>query len=438
MKKGWLIFGVVLAVAVGGTGWWYYTVKKTGATSTAEKKAEAGKGARKGKGKGKGPGGPLSVRVERVRVQPMPVVIDTIGTIEPEQSVAVRAQVSGVLGAVNFREGDNVKAGQLLFRIDQRPFRASVNQSRAALARDEAQLAQARAQQLRLEPLVKQEYITKQEYDVAVTSTKSLAATVEANRAALEQAHLQLSYTEIQSPINGRTGSVSVKPGNLVTAGTSGAGQPLVVINRMHPILVAFSVSRNDLDEFRRFRDDQELHAEVTREGDSKPIAEGKLVFVDNAINPQTGAVLMKARLPNEGEQLWSGELVKVRLVLRIEPEAIVVSEAAVQPGQQGSFVYLINKEDRVRVRPVTVSRQLGDQVVIAKGLRGGERVITEVPQALTEGAQVQVRGPGEPGKKGKRGNKKGKGKGKGGEQGGGDGTKAGSGAATGQAGATQ
>jgi len=404
MKMGWLIFGVVLAVAAGGTGWWYYA-KKSSATVTATK-GDATAGARQRRGRGKGRGGPLVVRAERVRVQPMPVVIDGIGTIEAEQSVAVQAQVSGVLEAVNFREGDNVKAGELLFRIDQRPFRASVNQSRAALARDEAQLAQARAQQARLEPLVKQEYITKQEYDVALTSTKSLEATVAANRAALEQANLQLSYTEIHSPISGRTGSVSVKPGNLVSSGTGG-GQPLVVINRMHPILVALSVTRNDLDEFRRFRDNQELRVKVSRENESKPVAEGKLVFVDNAINAQTGGVLMKARLPNEKEQLWPGELVKVRLVLRVEPEAVVVSEAAVQPGQHGSFVYLVNKEDRVRVRPVTISRQLGDQVVIAKGLKGGEQVITEVPQALTEGAQVQVRGADKPGKKGKPGNGK-------------------------------
>jgi multidrug efflux system membrane fusion protein len=400
MKKGWLIFGVVLAVAAAGAGWWHYT-KIDSTTATAAKEGAAGAGKRRGMGKGRA--GPLVVRAERVRVQPMPVVIDGIGTIEAEQSVAVQAQVSGVLEAVNFREGDNVKAGQLLFRIDQRPFLASVNQSRAALARDEAQLAQARAQQARLEPLVKQEYITKQEYDVAVTSTKSLEATVAANRAALEQAKLQLSYTEIHSPISGRTGSLSVKPGNLVSAGTGG-GQPLLVINRMHPILVAFSVTRNDLDEFRRFRDNRELHVEVFRENESNPIAEGMLVFVDNAINPQTGGVLMKARLPNEKEQLWPGELVKIRLVLRVEPEAVVVSEAAVQPGQQGSFVYLINKDDRVRVRPVTISRQLGNQVVVAKGLKGGEQVITEVPQALTEGAQVQVRGADKPGKKGKRG----------------------------------
>lgn len=429
MKKGWIVFGVVLAISVGIAGWWYYT-KKSGVTATAEKSAEPAKAAKKGKRRGKGPGGPLVVRAERARIQPMPVVIDTIGTIEAEQSVSVRAQVSGVLEAVNFREGATVKQGQLLFRIDQRPFLASVNQSRAALARDEAQLAQARAQQLRLEPLVKQEYITKQEYDVAVTSTKSLEATVEANRAALEQARLQLSYTEIRSPIGGRTGSLSVKPGNLVNAGVSG-GQPLVVINRMHPILVAFSVTRNDLDEFRRYRDQQELRVDVTRDGDVRPVAEGKLVFVDNAVNAQTGGVLMKGRLSNDGEQLWPGELVKVRLILRVEPEAVVLSEASVQPGQQGSFVYVINKEDRVRIRPVTVARQLGDQVVISKGLKGGERVIMEVPQALTEGAKVQVRGPGEAGKKGKGG----KGKGKRRERGGGNGA---GGATTAQPGGTQ
>jgi multidrug efflux system membrane fusion protein len=420
MKKGWLILVVALAVAAAGAGWWYYTKKNSTTATAARNDGAAGAGKRRGKGKGRG--GPLVVTAERVRVQPMPVVIDGIGTIEAEQSVSVRAQVSGVLEAVNFREGDNVKAGQLLFRIDQRPFRASVNQSRAALARDEAQLAQARAQQARLEPLVKQEYITKQEYDVAVTSTKSLEATVAADRAALEQAQLQLAYTEIHSPINGRTGSLSVQPGNLVSAGTSGS-QPLVVINRMHPILVAFSVTRNDLDEFRQSRHNQELHVEVSRE----------LIFVDNTINPQTGGVLMKARLANEKEQLWPGELVKVRLVLRVEPEAVVVSEAAVQPGQQGSFVYLIDKENRVRMRPVTVSRQIGDQIVIAKGLKGGERLITEVPQALTEGAQVQMRVAGEAGKTGTRG----KGKGKRGEQGNGKG-KGADGADTPQAGGTQ
>ncbi len=428
MKKGLLIFAIALAVAVAAGGWWFYT-KKTSATAMAGK-GEVGTSARKGRGRGKGAGGPLVVRVERARIQPMPVVIDAIGTVEAEQSVSVRAQVGGVLEAVNFREGDNVKAGQLLFRIDPRPFQASVSQSRAALARDEAQLAQARAQQSRLEPLVKQEYITKQEYDVAVTSTKSLEATVEANRAALEQARLQLSYTEIRAPISGRTGSLSVKPGNLVTPGASG-GQSLVLINRMHPILIAFSVTRSDLDEFRRHRANEELHVEVAREGDSKPVGEGKLVFVDNAINPQTGGVLMKARLPNDSEQLWPGELVKVRLVLRIESEAVVVSEASVQPGQQGSFVYLVNKEDRVRVRPVIVARQLGEQVVIAKGLKGGERVIMEVPQALTEGAKVQVRGTGNAGKKGKGG----KGKRKEQEQRDGKGAE---GAATAQSGGTQ
>lgn len=416
MKKRWLVVGVLLAVVAAGAGWWYYN-KRHSTTATATEAGGAPRAAERKK-RGKRRGGPLVVSAERVRVQPMPVVIDAIGTVEAEQSVAVRAQVSGVLEAVNFKEGDNVRAGQLLFRLDQRPFVASVNQSRASLARDEAQLAQARAQQARLEPLVKQEYITKQEYDVAVTSTKSLEATVAADRAALEQAKLQLSYTEIHSPISGRTGSLSVKPGNLVSAGT-GVGEPLIVINRMHPILVAFSVTRSDLDEFRRYRHHEELHAEVSREGDARRVAEGKLVFVDNAINPQTGGVLMKARVPNEQEQLWPGELVKIRLVLRVEPEAVVVSEAAVQPGQEGSFVYLINKENRVRVRPVTISRQLGDQVVIATGLKGGERVITEVPQALTEGAQVQVRGADDAGKKGTRGKgKRGAGAGKAGGEG--------------------
>jgi len=390
MKK-WLIFLVVFVLAAGSAGYWY-AAKRANMASAAEKNAGSEGGARKGRKSRGGGGGPLAVKAEKARIQPMPVVIDAVGTMEAEQSVAVRPQVSGVLEAILFREGDPVKAGQLLFRIDPRPFQASVNQARAAVARDEAQLAQARAQQGRLEPLVKEEYITKQEFDVATTSTKSFTATVDADRAALEQARLQLGYTQIHAPISGRSGSLAVKAGNLVTAASGSGGAPLVVINSMHPILVAFSVSQKDLDELRKVRDYKDLKVEVYSDTGDKPLADGRLVFVDNAINPQTGGVLLKARLPNERELLWPGEFVKVRVILRVEPEAVVVSEDAVQPGQQGSYVYLID-EGKVKFQPVVVSRQLGSQVVIASGLKGGQEVITEVPQALNEGIAVRVIG---------------------------------------------
>lgn len=396
--KRTVLAAVILALAAGGAGFWYLkstnaTVADKGRAEGKRAKGDAGKGAR---------GGPVMVRTEQIRVQPMPVILEAVGSVEPEQSVQVRPQVSGVLEAVLFREGDNVKSGQLLFRIDPRPFQASYNQSRAALARDEAQLAQARAQQARLEPLVKQDYITKQEYDVATTSTKSFEATVEANKAALEQARLQLSYTRILAPISGRTGSLSIKPGNVVSGSTAG-GQPLVVINSMHPILAAFSVPQKDLEEVRRHKDGKDMRVEILAEKGGTKLAEGKLVFIDNAINPQTGAVLLKARVANDKDLLWPGQFVGVRVVLRVDPESVVVPERAVQPGQQGPYVYLV-EDGRARVQPVTPARQVGELVVVAAGLKGGETVITEFPQALAPGAAVQVAGAEAPRGEGRKG----------------------------------
>lgn len=373
-----IVVGVVVgAVAV---GYWYWQTAN-GAVSTGEG------------GKGKG-GVPLSVQAVRAAVKPMPVVFEASGTVEPEQSVTLRAQVSGVLQSVLFKEGDHVKAGQLLFEIDPRTFQAQYNQALAALARDEAQLENARVQQERLEPLLTREFITRQEYDAAVTSTKSLEATVEADRAAVEQARLQLEYSRIHTPLSGRTGAVSFKPGNLVTASTGSGGATLVTINRLDPILVAFSIPERQFDEFRRYRSDPAMRVEVSLSRSAPPVATGEVVFVDNTVSQQTGTVLMKTRVPNAREALWPGQFVNVRVILTVEPQAVVVPEVAVQPGQQGPFVYLIDN-GRVAIRPVEVSRQIGQEVVIASGLQKGDFVVTEVPQGLNEGAAVQIVGEG-------------------------------------------
>src|SRR3954467_4723813 len=225
MKPLVKIILIVVVLASGGGYYWWKT--QAGAKPTEMAKGEKTEG-KKGAGK-RGGGGPIAVRTVQVSRQAMPVVIDATGTVESEHSVAVRPQVNGVLTKVLFKEGDRVKAGQALFNIDQRPMQASVDQATAALARDQAQLAQAKEQESRLRPLMQKEYITRNEYDVALTQVKSLEATVAANRAVLEQAKLQLSYAQILAPISGRTGSLSVDSGNLVTGGTGGA--PLVVIN---------------------------------------------------------------------------------------------------------------------------------------------------------------------------------------------------------------
>jgi multidrug efflux system membrane fusion protein len=320
----------------------------------------------------------------------------------------VRAQVSGVLQSVQFKEGDKVKAGQLLFQIDPRTFEASYRQSQAQLARDTAQLENAKVQQERLEPLLKREFITRQEFDVAVTSTKSLEATVAADRALVEQARIQVEFARITAPISGRTGTLAIKSGNLVP--TAGGGVPLVTINSTDPILVSFSVPERQLDDIRRYQYDKDMRIDILPDRAGPAAAEGKLVFIDNTVTPQTGTVLLKTKVDNGKEVLWPGQFVTVRIVLKIDPEAVVVPEAAVQPGQDSSFVYLIGENDRVEVRPVKVSRQIGTEIVIASGVKAGDRVITEIPQALETGATVRVAGADGKGDKGKG---KGKGKGK-------------------------
>ena len=398
--KRLVMAGVFIAIAAGGYGAWWWWQQSAAA-------AVEGKSA-----KGKGKGGSLVVKAVRAVAKPMPVSIEAVGTVEPEHSVQVRAQVSGVLQSVLFKEGDKVKAGQVLFEIDPRTFRAAYNQAQAQLARDQAQLENSRVQRDRLEPLLKREFITQQEFDVAVTSTKSLEATVAADRALLEQARIQLEFSRILAPISGRTGALAIKPGNLVP--TAGGGVPLVTINSTDPILVSFSIPERQLEEIRRHQNEKDMRIEIMADRAGPAVSEGKLVFIDNTVTPQTGTVVLKTRVSNKEELLWPGQFINVRIVLKIEPDAVVVPEVAVQPGQDGSFVYMIDSESRVQVRPVKVSRQIGGEIVIASGVQAGDSIITEIPQALQEGVSVRLAGPegpadkGTTARKGKKGGRKG------------------------------
>ena len=403
MKPFWIVFVVLICAAGGGYYWWTHQT----AANAQGGEPSAAKAESKGKGK-KGRGGPISVRVISPKRQPMPVLIDAVGTVESQHSVTIYPQISGVLTAVRFKEGDYVKQGQVLFEIDPRPMQAAVEQSRAAVRRDEAQLAQARAQEERLRSLVDKDYITRQEYDVAATTAKSLEATVNANRAALEQAQLQLAYSRIMAPISGRTGSMGVRAGNLVSAGTGGA--PLVVINSVRPILVAIPVPQRYLEDVRRYWGTPDLKVEIAADRGAATMVEGRLVFIDNSVNPSTGTILLKAQVPNEKEELWPGQFLAARIVLRVERDALVLPEGAIQPGQESPYVFAVS-DGRARVKPVTVDRQVGDQVVIAKGLEGGEQIVIDVPPTLSANSPVVL--AGERGKGGKGGKGKGKGKGK-------------------------
>jgi len=285
-----------------------------------------------------------------------------------------------------------VKEGQSLFRIDPRSTQAAVDQARAAVARDQAQLAQAKEQEARLRPLMEKDYITRNDYDVAATLVKSLEATVASSRAQLEQAQLQLSYAQISAPIAGRTGDLSVRSGNLVNAGTGGT--PLVVINSTKPILVSLSVPQRNLDDVRRAWNASQLKVEISAIRGGPTVAEGQLVFIDNAVNTQTGTILLKARVKNEHEELWPGQFVAARIILKVEQDAIALPETAVQPGQDRPFVYVV-RDGKAAMQEVQVSRQIGNLVVLSKGVTPGEQVVVDVPYALTDGSQVQVKQAG-------------------------------------------
>ena len=331
----------------------------------------------------------IAVKTVAAKVQPMPVVAEAVGTVEPEHRVEVRPEMNGVLEEVLFREGEDVRKGQRLFRIDDRAARATLDQAQATLARDEAQLLEARAQRERLKPLAEREYITRQEYEQALASMEALAATAKADRAQVEMARVQLGYSEIRAPITGRTGSLAVKEGNLVN--TAGA-TPLVVIMGIDPVQVAFNIPQRYLEEVRRQAGSGDMRVAIYREQGRVSVAEGKVVFIDNTVNPQTGTVLLKARVPNRDQALWPGEFILAQLVLKIEPDAVVVPASAVRPGQKGPYVYIVD-DAKARLRPVQVLRQVEDLAVIGEGLKGGELVITELPFNLTPGKAVKPTG---------------------------------------------
>lgn len=335
----------------------------------------AGNAAKSG---GKRPDQALAVETAAVKVQAMPISLQSVGQVQPEHSVQIRPQVSGILQAVYFREGQTVKKDQQLFRIDPAPYQTALTAARAAW-----EYAQAQAQ--RLAPLAGKEYVTTQEYD-------SARAAADQAQAALKQAEINFAYTDIRAPIAGRTGSIGAKSGNLVAPGDS---TPLVVINQMQPILVQFSIPQQRLSELRRYQAQHSIHIFITREDGSGDLGEGELVFVDNAVNADTGTVMLKARVGNQNEQLWPGQYVGVRTRFAIQPDALVVPQSAIQTGQNGNFVYLV-EQGRAAIRAVEVDRQVNDLAVIASGLKAGETVVTRAPRNLRPGVKVEsVEPPG-------------------------------------------
>ncbi len=314
---------------------------------------------------------PLPVDVTHTVIKPMPVQFTAVGQVQSEHTVAVQPQISGVLKQVFFREGQYVHPGQPLFLIDPAPFQA-------ALASAKAAYLTAKAQADREAPLAAKDYISPQGYE-------STVATATQAKAALQQAEINLSYTSIKSPIDGLTGNLAVKAGNVVTPT---AATPLVTINQMKPILVQFTIPQQTLSEVRHYDAAHSITVFVTNEDGSGILDQGKLVFIDNTVNNTTGTVMLKAEIPNQHVQLWPGQYVGVILQLAVQPDAVVIPDSAVQTGQNGNFVYRVEAGKAIIV-PVTVNRQVGNEAVISQGLKSGEVVVTRVPRTLRPGLRV-------------------------------------------------
>ncbi len=331
----------------------------------------------------------VPVAVASVEQKTMPVQIGAIGTVAASATVTVRSRVGGALQEVHFSEGEEVRKDQILFRIDPRPFEQALRQAEAMLARDQALLEKAEADLKRFSELVRQDFVTQEQFDQAKAAVASLRAALEGDEAAVQKARLDLSYCTILSPLSGRTGDLLVDRGNLVKANDD----PLVVIHQIAPIEVRFSVPERYLQEIRARWSQGSLKVAAAPRSEKNREAQGSLFFVDHAVDIQTGTVLLKASFPNEDRSLWPGQFVDVVLTLGEQPGAIVVPSEAVQTSQQGPFVFVVREDSSVEARPVEIDRVAGGETILSGGLRPGEQVVTDGQLRLTPGARIEVKG---------------------------------------------
>src|SRR5262245_50317877 len=342
-----------------------------------------------GGGRGRGDA-TVPVTVASVVQKSMPIEIRVLGSVEPYSVVSVHAQVTGPLPGVNFKEGDGVSKGRVLFARDRRPLEATLRQAQANLQRDIAQAANAKVVAQRYADLNGRGIATTEQLETSRTSSAALEATVEADRAAVENAKVQLQYATITSPIAGRTGALMVHEGNLVRAADQ---NPLVVINQVAPIYVSFAIPESRLPEVKRYMGQGTLSLEARPPNDETGPSHGHITFVDNNVDQTTGTIKIKATFNNEDHRLWPGQFVNVSVALTRDPTAVVVPTAAVQVGQQGQYAYIIKPDKSVEYRPLVVERTAGLETVVKTGLKPGETVDTDGTLRIVQGSHVSIKG---------------------------------------------
>jgi len=341
-----------------------------------------------GGGRGGG-GGAVPVTVAEVVQKAMPLQVRAIGTVEPSQVVAVRAQLTGELTSVRFTEGDDVKEGQVLFTLDRRPLEAALKQAEANLERDIAQSANAVAQAKRYDDLANKGIATKEQVDTANANSIALGATVGADRAAVENARVQLQYATIAAPLSGRTGQLMVHPGNLVRANDATS---LVVINQLTPTNVTFAIPEAQLPDLKRYLAQGAVPVDADPPNDDTPASHGRVTFVDNSVDMSTGTIKVKGSFPNTDRRLWPGQYVNVIVTLTTDRTATVMPLAALQNGPQGTYVYVVKSDQTADLRPVTVARQTGTEVIMKDGVKPGDTVVTDGQLRLVPGSRVSIK----------------------------------------------
>jgi multidrug efflux system membrane fusion protein len=335
---------------------------------------------------------PVPVTAGTVIQKTVPVQVRAIGNVEAYSTISVKSQIDGQLIRVHFKEGQDVKKGDILFTIDPRPYESALKQAEANLAKDSAQLENARVEVSRYAELVKKGYVAQEQYDQIRTNAAALEATVNADKALVENARLQLRYCFIYSPITGRTGNLMANQGNLIKAN---ADNPMVTINQIQPIYVTVSVPEQYLSEIKKYMAGSKVKVEVyvTRDGDHPE--EGVLTFVDNTVDMTTGTIKLKGTFANKEKRLWPGQFVNVILTLTTQPNAVLVPSQAIQTGQSGQYVFVIKSDFTVESRPVIIARTLDGETVVEKGLQPGDKVVTDGQLRLIPGAKVEIKTSG-------------------------------------------
>jgi multidrug efflux system membrane fusion protein len=369
----WLTGALILPIVLAGCG--PKTASEGGAPAASAKKG--------------GGGGAVPVVVEKVKSKSMPLAIDAIGAVESLHSISVRSLVTGLLVKVNFKEGQEVKQGDLLFEIDPRPFQIALSLAEADHEKTRIQLETAEKQLERYKALIGQGMVSQDQFSAIQNTAGSLKAQLQANEATIANAKLQLEYCEIHAPSDGRTGSLGAHEGDLVRA--SDANVMLVSITQLAPIYVSFAVPQKNLADLQRYMSEGKVMVSATAGTEPE---KGELTFLDSAIDASTGTIRLKATFPNSKRVLWPGQFVNVQATLAMQPDQLVVPSTALQTGQKGLQVFVVNKDNIAQIRNVTVGRTVGMESVITKGLAVDETVVIDGQIRLRPDTLVEIKAP--------------------------------------------